>query len=87
MKFSLLTQNIFQDLENKNTETIIKNAMLAAKEKDSTILLTPELSLQGFPKKFEKPVKPVEPERINEIKKAASQYGISIGFGNFQSSR
>jgi hypothetical protein len=50
-------------------------------------LLTPELSLQGFPKKFEKPVKPVEPERINEIKKAASQYGISIGFGNFQSSR
>ncbi|MEA1883844.1 MAG: nitrilase-related carbon-nitrogen hydrolase [Thermotogota bacterium] len=84
LKISLLTQNIFQDLENKNTEAIITCAMIAAKEKDSTILFTPELSLQGFPNELEKPVSPIEPERINEIKKAAHQYEISIGFGYFE---
>lgn len=50
MKFSLLTQNIFQDLENKNTETIIKNAMLAAKEKDSLSCLHLNFLYKAFPK-------------------------------------
>ena len=84
MKISILTQNIYQDLEDKNTETIITSAKIAAKKIGSNILLTPELSLQGFPSKLEKPVNPVEPERINEIKKAAHQYDISIGFGYFE---
>ena len=84
LRISLLTQNIFQDSESKNTETIIKSAMIAAKEKDTTILLTPELSLQGFPIKLEKPIKPVTTERINEIRKAAKTYGISIGISYFE---
>ena len=83
MKISLLTQNIFQQQENKNTETIITSAIVA-KKKESSLLLTPELSLQGFPNQLEKPVKPINPIRIKEIKKAAIKYSIYIGFGYFE---
>jgi len=79
----LFTQNIFQDQEKKNTEAIVAAAMTAAKENKSKMLLTPELSLQGFTEKMDKPVQPVTPERINEIKKVASQYDITIGIGYF----
>jgi len=84
LKISLLTQNIYQDLESKNTEMIIKSSVIAAKEQKSCLLLTPELSLQGFPINLEKPIKPISSNRINQIKKAAFEYDISIGFGFFE---
>ncbi|MFP4460635.1 MAG: nitrilase-related carbon-nitrogen hydrolase [Thermotogota bacterium] len=80
----LLTQNIIQNEEKENSKMIINYAGKVARENQSALLLTPELSLQGFPDKLEQPVKPINVKSIEEIRKAASHYGLSIGFGYFE---
>ncbi|HPF16266.1 MAG TPA: nitrilase-related carbon-nitrogen hydrolase [Thermotogota bacterium] len=84
MIVSFLTQEIVQDNEEKNIQQIRESAKEISNQKFSKILLTPELSLQGFPMTFEKGVKCINKENIEEIKSIAYQYSIFIGFGYFE---
>lgn len=84
MIVSFLTQEIVQDDEEMNIEKIKEFAEEINNQKFSKILLTPELSLQGFPEDFEKGVKCVNKEKIEAIKSIAHQYGLFIGFGYFE---
>jgi len=84
---SLYTQDIIQNNEEQNLKNILKYATKAAKERDSTILLTPELSLQGFPEPADNDLPkavPVTGLSIEKIKHTALTLKMFIGFGYFE---